>query len=406
MDIKLTKLPKSKVKLDITEDATKVKRYFNEAYDRLVSTVDIKGFRPGKAPRMLTIETIGRGKYNSEALNLALPQVYSAAVKEKKLVPVGSPKVNIISFGEDKPFHFEAEIDLLPEIKLGDYKKIKISYKKPKIEVKKEEVEKVVKRLAHQSAQYTVTADKAKKGDRMEISFTGKVKNIIKDKYTSKNYPFILGERVLMPKFEEKLIGAKKGDKKEFLLEVKSKSVGKNGKIRIEKEKVDFEITVNEVWHVKLPELDQDFAKKFGHKNMSDLRLAIQKSIKQEKEQRERQILETKVLDEVLKKVEIEVPESLLEQEVDRRVEMIKKQTGPAFGKYLENIGKSLVELRSDIRPNAQKGVRISLALNEISKDMEHFDPKLLGTDMKKNHQIQQEAVKKTLDKLIEIATK
>lgn len=393
MDIKLEKLPKSKIKLTVTEEAKNIKKYFNEAYDRLAPTVDIKGFRPGKAPRMLTIETIGRGKYNSEALNITLPQIYSTAIREKKLVPVGNPKINILSFAEDKPFKFEAEVDLLPEIKLGDYKKIKISYKKPKLDVKDDEIEKVVKRLQHQSAQYAVTADKAKNGDRMEISFVGKVKHVQIDKYTSPHYPFILGEKVLMPEFEKKLVGAKKGDKLNF-------------NIKVQEDKVDFEVTVDEVWHVKLPELDLEFAKKFGHKNIKDLRDAIGKSIMMEKEQRERQILETKVLDEVVKKVTIDVPESLVEQDIDRRVDTIKKQTGPAFGKYLESMGKTLVQLREDIKPNSLKGVKISLALSEISKDMGYFDPKKLGQDMKKNHELQQEAVKKTLDELIKIAMK
>lgn len=393
MNIKLEKLPKSKVKLTVEESVENVRKHFNEAYDRLAPTVDIKGFRPGKAPRMLTIETIGRAKYNNEALNLALPHVYSTAVREKKLVPVGSPKINIISFGEDKDLKFEAEVDLLPEIKLGEYKKIKIKYKEPKLDVKKDEIEKVVKRLRQQSAAYSVTDDKAKNGDRMEISFTGKVKNVQKDQYTSKHYPFILGDKVLMPEFEKKLVGAKKGDKINFEMTIK-------------KDKVNFEVAVDEVWHVKLAELNEEFAKKFGHKSIKNLEEAIGKSILQEKEERERQIIESKVLDEVIKNVKIEIPESLLEQEIDRRVDTIKAQTGPAFGKYLEGMGKTLVDLRKDIEPNAKKGVMISLSLSEIAKDMGYLDTKKLGTDMKKNHELQQQAVKKTLDELIKIATK
>ncbi len=393
MDIKIEKLPKSKVKLTITEDVVNMKRYFDEAYTKLALTVDIKGFRPGKAPRMLTIETIGRGKYNSEALNIALPQIYSRVVHEKKLVPVGSPKVNVITFDENKPFSFEAEVDLLPEIKLGNYKKIKAKHDKAKIEATDSEVGKVIDRLKQQGAEYSITSDKAKKGDRMEVSFIGKVKGVQIDKYTSKHYPFILGEGVLMPKFEEKLIDTKKGDNLNF-------------KMKIQKDDVNFDVVIDEVWHVKLPKEDQEFAKKFGHKGMKALKDAIAKSIVAEKEQKDRQILESKVLDEVLKNVEIDISEALIEQEIDRRIDTIKQQTGPAFGKYLENMGKTLVQLRDDIKPNAEKGVKISLALSEISKDMGHFDPKKLGTDMKKNHELQQKAVKKTLDKLIEIATK
>jgi trigger factor len=399
MDVKLEKLPKSKIKLKISEKPESIKKYFDMAYKKLAPGVDIKGFRPGKAPRMMTIETIGRGKYNIEALNLALPEIYANAVKQEKIIPVGSPKINIVSFDEDKDLVFEAEVDLLPEIKLGKYKDIKVKYKKPKIEVAPEDVEKVIKRLQHQGASYAVKTDGAKVGDKMEISFTGKVKGVVKDEFTSKHYPFILGEKVLLPEFEKKLIGAKKGDKLNFSLDVKSR-------IEKKKEKVDFEVNIDEVWDVRLQPLDEEFVKKFGHKTISDLKKAIEKSIAQEKEQRERQIVEEMVINEILKNVTLEVPSSLVDQEVDRRVETIKKQTGLGFDKYLESMGKTIVELREGIRPNAEKGVRISLAIGEISKDMGYFDPKKLGRDMQKNHKYQQESMKRTMDKLIEIATK
>jgi len=399
MDIKVTKLPKAKVKLVITEEAKNIKKYFDEVYEKMAPTVEIKGFRAGKAPRLITIETIGRARYNSEVLNTVLPQVYASAVKSEKLTPVASPKITISEFAEDKPFRFEAEVDLLPEIKLGDYKKIHVTYKAEKIEASKEDVEKVVNRLLHQGAKYSITSEPAKPGDKMEISFIGKVKNAIVEQYTSKNYPFILGEKVLLPEFEKHLIGTKKNDNKKFSLEIK------NPKTK-EKDKVDFDVTINDVWQVELPKVDDEFATKFGHKNPEELKKAISKSIEGEKKQRDRQILEEKVLDEVLKHIEVEISESLVEQEIDRRIDVIKKQTGPSFDQYLTSIKKTLMDLRKDIKPAAERGVRISLALNEIAKDMGYFDPKKLTDDMHKNHHLQQEAIQKTLDELIKIAIK
>lgn len=395
MDVKITKLPKSQVKIEVNKKYDEVKKYFDKAYEELAKNIEISGFRPGKAPRMLTIENIGINRYHNEALNLALPQVYSNAIRENKLIPVASPKINMLEFGEEKPFRFEAIVDLLPEVKLGDYKKIKIKYKEEKIKVSDSEIAEVVKRLKFQQAKFIVKDKPTEIGDKMEINFEGKVKGVVSEKHSSKNYPFILGEKILLPEFEKHLIGTKKGDKKHFKLDIK----GPSGI-----EKVDFDVLVNDVWSVELPKEDDEFAKKFSHKTMKELKDAIGKSIMMEKENKQRQILEEKVLDEVIKKIEVEIPESLVEQEISRRIDNIKKQMGPAFSKYLENIKKTEAQMQKDLRIPSERAVKISLALGEISKDLGFFDAKKLTSDMQKNQQIQQEAVKKTLDKLIKIA--
>jgi trigger factor len=321
-------------------------------------------------------------------MDLALPMVYSDAVKQEKIVPVASPKVDLKQFGEEKDFIFSAEVDVLPEIKLGDYKKIKIKHKAEPIDAKDEDIDKVIKRLLHQQAKYIVTSDGAKEGDRMEITFTGKVKGVQMDKYTSKHYPFILGEKVLMPEFEKKITGAKKGNKLNF-------------KLKIQNDEVDFAVEVNEVWHVELPKADDAFAKNFGSKDTKELWKRIGDSIKMEKEQKERQIVEEKVFDELLKKVTIDVPESMIEHEVGHRIDHLKQQMGPAFDKFLESQKKDIAQLQKEIRPVAERAVRISLAISELAKTTGNFNSKKLSKDMKANEDYQREAMKKTVDELV-----
>lgn len=409
MNIKSQQISKSKIKLEIETTAEEVQKFFDEAYKKLAATVDIKGFRPGKAPKMLTIQTIGQNRYNSEALNSAIPEIYYQAVMQEKIVPVGQPRISIKQFNEGEPFKFDAEADILPEIKVGDYNKISIKNKelriKQKYEADKDEVEKVIKRLQYQGAKYSVKSEPAKIGDRVEIDFVGKVNHVQKDKYTSKHYPLILGEKVLQSGFEEKLEGMKKGDKKEFDLEIESFDPISKKKI---KEKVQFEVTMNEVWRVELPELNEEFVKKFGHKKIEDLRTAIGKNIVQEKEMRDRQILESKVIEELLKVCEVEAPEGLIDQETQRRVGLLQQQTGPGFQKYLESIKTDLVGLQKQIRPVAEKAVRISLLLGELAKKMGFLKVEELKKikDNKEAQLFQQKAVKKSLDQLIEIATK
>ncbi|EKD56196.1 MAG: hypothetical protein ACD_58C00273G0008 [uncultured bacterium] len=402
MKIKCEKLPKSKVKLEIEvlkEDLTK---YFDEAYKKLSHQVNIKGFREGKAPKLMVIESVGLNRYNSTALDIALPQIYYQAVKDEKLVPICQPQVNIKQFGENENFIFDAEVDLMPEIKLGEYKKLKITLvpsssrgknQKLKInsEVTKEEIEKIIKRLRYQSAKFTGVDRGAKEGDNIEIDFDGSVKGVKRDNLQSKNYPLILGEKVLVPGFEDELVDMKKGEEKEFNLEVKS-SAGK--------EKVDFKVKMNAVRDVELPELDENFSKKFGHDSVDKLISAIGESIKVEKEQTYRAQLEHEILEQISEKSKLDVPESLIEQEVSRKITQMQQQMGAVWQQYLDKMGKTIEDLRKEIAPGAEKQVKFGLLLGEIARDMG------LLKESAKTQQEQEKIVKETMDKLIEMATK
>lgn len=393
MEVKLSNLPKSRVKLEISAKPEETKKFFDLAYEKLSKNVEIKGFRPGKAPRLVTIETIGEARYKTEALNIALPSLYYDAVKKENIIPVESPKVEVKSFDEDKNFEIVAEVDVLPKTKLGNYKDVKIKHKKETHEATDDEVSELLKKLRYQQAKFVVINEAAKSGDKIEVSFIGKVKGVVTDKYTSKHFPFILGDKAVLPEFEKHLVGVKKGENKKFSENI----MGDN---------VDFDVTIDEVWKVELPEVDDKFAENFGHKDAKNLKDAIKKSIKSEKEMSERQIIEEKVLNEILKKAQVEIPESLISQEISRRVTTLQNQMGPGFNKFLETSGKKIEDLQKDIKPAAEKGVKISLVLSEIAKDLGYFDSSKLGKDMAKNHEMQQESIQKTLDKLIEIALK
>ena len=124
MKIELKKMPKSRVKLEIEVPKSELGKYFDEAYKKLSNQVNIKGFRQGQAPKLMVIEAVGLNRYNSTALDIALPDVYFQAIKDEKLLPICQPQVNIKQFNENEDFIFDAEVDLIPDIKLGDYKKI------------------------------------------------------------------------------------------------------------------------------------------------------------------------------------------------------------------------------------------------------------------------------------------
>lgn len=387
MTTKLHKLPNSRIKLEIIVPMGKTAEYFDRAYEKLASTINIQGFRPGKAPKLMTLEAIGQNRYNSEALNMALADTYFQVIKTQKLIPITQPAIAIKDFQQGKDMSYTAEVDIYPKISLGAYKEIKVKHQAQKFLATDLEVDKIIKRLRYQAAKFTESKDTAQKDKRVEIEFEGFIKNAKVDKYCSKNYPLILGENVLIAGFEDKLVGMKKDEAKEFDLTV-------------QKDKVHFKVKLLDIKDVKSPELNEEFAKKFGHKNAEGLKSAIKKNIVLEKEMRDRQILQEKVFDELLKKIKMEVPASLMDQEIARKIAEIQAKMGPGFEEFLKKSGKNLADLRKEMTPQAENAVKIGLILGEVAKDLQ------LAKERPKTEEEQRKIVRKTIDKLVEIATK
>lgn len=395
MQHKLEKLPKSRIKLTIEVPQVEMAKHFESAYKTLAPTVTIKGFRPGFAPKSLTLEAIGFGRYQQAVLDAALPVSYGEAVKQNNVYPIHSPAVSIKQFGEDKDFIYEVEVDIIPQIKVADYKSIKVKDIRKKHEAKNEELEKILKNLQFREAKFNPIERTIQKGDWVEIDYEGMVDKVKQENLCSKNYPLIVGENVLIKGFEEKLIGLKKGDKTEFDLDVP------NIKDHAKTKKAHFSVTINEIKESILPDLNNDFAKKFGQDSLEKLKTAIEQSVIKEKEARDLQILESQILEKIVEKSELDVPESLIDQEINRRIAQIQTQTGPGFQGFLQKMKKNINDLRNDLKKDSEKSVKIGLLLGEIAK-LENIAPKHPVKDQKE----QVEITRKTLDKLIEYATK
>jgi len=395
MEITKEVLPKSKVKLNIKLPSSRMRGYFDRVYKKLAGQVQIEGFRAGAAPRSMIITAIGENRLNSEIVDLALQESYIEALKKENLLPIAPPQVNIKMMkdltADTAELEYVAEIDLLPVVTLGDYKKIKIKSKKTKeIIVKDEEIEQVIFRLARQNAEFKDIKRPLKTDDRVELNFEGFERGVRLDNLSSKNYPVILGSKTLIPEFEEKIVGLKKGDKKEFSVEMPEKEGDKK------KKKIDFKVEILIAQEVILPKMDAEFAKKFQKDSISELKKAIGADIVKQKKGQQAKETENAVLEELLKIVKVEVPESLITQETERQVSEMQSRVsmyGITFEQYLQNMKKTLDEFKEGLKPQAEKTIKIGLALGEVVKQ-ENIDPK------------DKEAGKLALKKLIAYATK
>jgi len=381
MEAKSEDLKKGKFKLTITVSPEEMVGYYNKSYEKIAPTIKLDGFRPGKAPRKLVEAAAGTARILSEALDMAVSENYYKAIIENKLNPISEQKIGINkypSYGEStenvkEVFEFEAEIEILPPVTLGDYSKVKVKIKEPK-KAGAEDLKKVLDHFQKQSSTFSEVDRPAKKGDRVEINFEGFLKKVRIDQMCSKNHPLVLGEGNLIPGFEEEIVGMKKGEKKDFKIKFPKDYHAKEyaGK------EAEFSVELADLKEVALPELNDEFAKKFGHKNMEELKKAIEKNLNQEMEEESKRNLEMEVIDKVLPLLNAEIPESLIGRETERMLHEYSEQLtrqGINFERYLDSIKKTREQIHTEMRPQAEKNVKIGFLLGKII-DEKKWDPK------------------------------
>jgi trigger factor len=191
-----------------------MEKYMNQALDKLAKNIKLDGFRDGKVPKDVAEKQLGDAAIFEEASQFAIQSSYLEIIKENKLNPLGQPKAEITKAAPGNSFEYKIVISVMPEVKLGDYKTVS-----GKIEVKKiddEMVEKEIKTLQKKKASYITKDEAAQKGDRVEIDFETRVGGVKLEGGESKNHPLIIGQGKFVPGFEDKIIGMKKDEEKEF----------------------------------------------------------------------------------------------------------------------------------------------------------------------------------------------
>jgi len=386
IEVKKENLQKSKIKLTIKVPSALMAGYFDTIY----TNVEVKGFRKGHAPKPLTISVIGENKLSEEIINLALNETYVEALKKEEIIPIAPPRINITMVKDltvdTAALEYEAEVELLPEVKIGDYKKIKIK-KTGEVKVDKEEINQVLKHLQEQHATFEDKTGPVKIGDRIEMDFEGTERGVVLDNLTSKNYPVILGSKVLIPEFEKEVIGMKKGDKKEFDV-----TLGKDKN----KKKIHFKVDILTTQSVLRPELDDKLAGKFQQKSLDGLKEAIEKDIVEQKTIAQNRQQEAEVAESLVKISKIDVPDSLIEQETHRMIDDLKQRIsmmGMPFEDYLGQMKKTEADLHADFKEQAEKTVKVGLIMGEIGK-LEKIDLKA------------EDAGRQVMQKLLEYAKK
>jgi len=327
----------------------------------------IPGFRPGKAPADIALQRIDPKHLLEAAADSAVRRTLYPLIAEQKWETIGGPEVNIKKMARGSDFEYEAIFSLIPEIKLGDWKDLKV-LKKP-VEAKDDETEKVIQDLREQRADFISIDRGIAKGDQVEMEYEMYMDNLRTEEGKQKTDKMIIGRGLFLPEVEENLIGLKAGDEKSFKITYKPDYAQK----RFAGKAVEFRVAIKGVCEAKLPEATDEWAKSFGNfENIGQLREAIKKNLLSEKEMKEEERTELEALDLILNTATFgEIPEILVSSETENMLAELKQSIEHqklSFAKYLEMIKKTEDDLRKEFTAKAEKRIKTTLIVREIAK--------------------------------------
>ncbi len=346
--------------IEIPED--KVTRELDNAYGQLKKTAKIRGFRPGKAPRGI-LERMFKKEVQADVSSRLIQESFIEAVKETDLKIVGSPKVDPPGIEPKTPYKYDATIEIRPEIDTIEFKGLKL--KKTKYQVSDSEIQAQLKMLQKNMAQMKSIDENrpAKKDDVVVIDYEGfKDGKPFAETPAIKNTAIKIGDGSMLKDFDEKLVGMKPGDEKEFNVRFPKDYSNK----KLSGFDITFQAKLNEIKEEILPEIDDELAKDLGeYNNLDELKDAITDNLEQGYAKRTEQELNEQAFKALIEKTEFEVPESLVDAEVQEIVAEAEKSFSYQ-NRSLEDLGLSRETLLEQYRETAEKQVRRHLILTEI----------------------------------------
>lgn len=367
MQVTKNNLSASQVELIVELSAEEMARFVKQAAEQLSFKHKIEGFRPGKAPLEVIENRFGEMVLIEEAAHLAIAKTIDQAIKDEVGEDwVGRPEITVTKMAPQNDFAYKALLTLLPEVKLGDYKNLKLS-KKPVL-VSEAEVNKVLNHLQDSRAKETTVDRSVGDSDKVIVDVEMFLNNVPLEGGQAKALAVVMGKDYFVPGFDKNLLGAKRGDEREFKLHYPADYQQKN----LAGQAVDFKVKIKDVFARELPKLDQEFVATFGLKDETELRNNIKQSLEHEKKHEAEHKLENEMLEKIVKASEIsELPKILIDNEVEimlQELEYNVKAMGAKFDDYLLSLKKTITDLKTELVSQAEIRVKTSLVLRAIIK--------------------------------------
>jgi trigger factor len=368
MQIKKEQLTPTTVKLSVTAEPDELSSLKQAVVGQLGTNTKVSGFRAGKAPAHLIEKQLDPSSLQTEFLDTAINQLFSAAIRTEKLRPVAQPNIAVSKFVPFTTLEFTAELSVIGDIQLANYKTIKVTPKKLAVTAK--EVQAVIDSLLTRAAERTAVTRGAKLGDEVTVDFVGtdaKTKKPIEGG-SGTDHKLVLGSKSFIPGFEEGLVGLKAGDTKDLPLTFPKDYGAKE----LQNAKVIFAVTVKEVNELVEPKFDDTFAATLGpFKTVAEAKAGIKKDLGVERERESQTEYENEIITKLAEKSVIALPEALVEEEIDRMEEEEKRNLtyrGQTWQEHLEGEGVTAEEHRARQKPIAEKRVKGGLILAEVAE--------------------------------------
>lgn len=358
---------KSMGDLEVTISGEDWKKAVKKAFDKIARNVTIDGFRKGQAPKALIERRVPASERYMQAVEDNANHWLQEALKEQELEPIDRPVLDIRSMDAEQAvvvFTFPVE----PEAKLGDYKSLK--YEVEEAAVTDEDVDKEINSTRERYAEWEVTEEAAENGDTVNINYKGLKDGVAFDGGTAENHDLVLGSGSFIPGFEEQLVGVKAGDEKALNLTFPEDYHSEE----LAGAAVVFEVKVNEVKKKVLPEVNDDFAKDLNWpdvESLDDLKKTIRERLETSRKNTAENEAANKLMEQLVEMTEVEVPEIMIENEVEAQIQQFAQQVqgaGLSLSQYMKFAGLTVDSMKESYRENAEKGVKSRLALKQIAK--------------------------------------
>lgn len=360
-------LSDTKVELTVTLDKEDLKKARKIAVERLSKEVKIAGFRKGKVPADIAEKHLSPNDIAAQTIDIAIRTTIPDAFDQAKKVAIQIPKVEATKYVPDESAEYKATADILPEVKVGPFKNLKV--KKEKVEVKAKDIQEILDNIARSYAEKKAVKRAAKLDDEVIIDFTGKKDGEPFEGGTAKDYSLVLGSGTFIPGFEDGIVGHEPGDKFDLELTFPKDYHAKH----LAGQKVVFTVLIKQLNEITIPKFDADFAKKCGpFKSMDELKADIKKNLETQNNYKIEEKYKDDLVSALVKGSKVSAPEVMIEDQVRMIKDDISRNAaaqGLTFEDYLKQTDQTEEDWEKEAKKVGEARVKASLVLQMLARD-------------------------------------
>lgn len=368
MNVKVEKKENSKVEIEFTMDKKEFNEELDKAFAKNAKKFKVQGFRAGKVPRSVVENVYGDGVLYEYVIEDTVDDAYRTAVIENNLEVVSRPELDIKQIGKDKDFIYVVTVYVKPEATVKDYKGIEV--KKVSTRVLKKDVDEELEKIREKNARIVSVEDRElKDGDISVIDFEGFVDGVAFDGGKAEKFELTIGSNQFIPGFETQMVGMKIGEERDVNVKFPEEYHAEN----LAGKDATFKVKLHEIKEKILPELDDEFAKDVSEfDTLEEYKKELNKKVKEDKERRASVEKENEAIDKFVEKVEVEIPEAMIDEEVDKMVEEMNANLsyqGLNIEQYVQYMGITLDDYKKEMRGQAEKRIKLNLGLEYVAKE-------------------------------------